>query len=332
MGGTLSTYAFVNAKFRTRISSLLEHPQSSDQTDIQSFLESIAGYGYRDALEIYNQTGDVDLAELLVRRSIPSAYDEILRYLTGNEFDFVASLALKFEIDEIKNGLRLFTERTIHGIENSDKFRYLSNEMSIAIAGADSVDEIVSLLGPSRYGGIIDEEISRFGSGGSLYRAETSLDRYYYRTVKSEIEKLSATDRLVAERFITLEVDTENLRRYARGRVFNRDPAEIESIGAPFVDVDYAGDSIDTLLNERLNIGASVAAALTAESGGRSRGIVEKLDIIEAALDSEIEQLIERSLSGPPFTLAIVLSYAKLKEREVSRILTSMIDLRFPVA
>ena len=72
MATAVTTYGFINAKLRARISMLFDDAFFHDMASARSMVEAVAslnGTRYAEVAGVYNQTGDIKLCELELVRS-----------------------------------------------------------------------------------------------------------------------------------------------------------------------------------------------------------------------------------------------------------------------
>jgi vacuolar-type H+-ATPase subunit C/Vma6 len=156
-------------------------------------------------------------------------------------------------------------------------------------------------------------------SSGSLFSVERSLDREYLGRLLDLAEQLPRPDREAALSFTALEADRENVSWMVRAvGYYNLSEQDIRAGLVP------GGRTFDTRTLERaLSSGRPTGVLLEqlGRGGGRGEGReVQELELIEAALEEETDRLVHRSLGAYPFTMAVVLSYFVLSQRQLRRI------------
>ena len=112
----LQKYAFINAKLRARISNILSDEILGQMIKARSLLEAVKvlhDTPFQIVEDVYNQTGDLKLAELELYRKEISLYHELERYVKGDILDFVKALTRKYEIENLKAALRLWFDRVL---------------------------------------------------------------------------------------------------------------------------------------------------------------------------------------------------------------------------
>ena len=118
MAGPLKTYAFINAKLRTRISKILPEQFIRQLVRARSLAESVQMLGETDfapVQKIYERTGDIKTAELELLRKELSIYLELENLVEEEIRGFVHALTERFEVENLKNALRLWFDRRVRG-------------------------------------------------------------------------------------------------------------------------------------------------------------------------------------------------------------------------
>jgi V/A-type H+/Na+-transporting ATPase subunit C len=337
VSGPLSTYAFINAKLRTRISLLFDDERIvrlERTTSMDELLEALSTTPYAAAALVYSRTGDANLCELALAEAGYATYRELGSRLSGAPGQVVAALALGFEIENLKAVLRIWFERHVRNVVNDDKEAYLpagpwpAGTDGRDLAGIDSLDELIERIASGLDGAGKLPAADEVVASGSLYRLEIALDRIAFASLAQAIASLGGRDRAVAERLIGFEVDIENLRRIARlGSFYDLSEEEVRAslIELPSARIDTKSvslASIDDLIGERF---PEVASLLS----GSRKSLLSRLDLVEAALEEAMDAEIRRVLGGYPFTVGIILAYSLLKHRETRRIMTLLNERRY---
>ena len=128
MAGPLKTYAFINAKLRTRISKILPEQFIRQLIRARSLAESVQMLEETDfapVQKVYERTGDIKTAELeLVGREL-QIYLELENLVEEDIRGFIHSLTGRFEIENLKNAVRLWFDRRVRGRSIEEARGYL---------------------------------------------------------------------------------------------------------------------------------------------------------------------------------------------------------------
>lgn len=345
MPGALKQYAFINAKLRARISKLLPEEFFREMARAATLAEAaqmLAGTDFAAAEAAYSRTGDIKLAELELVRKEVSLYREIAALVEAEVRQVVQALALRFEVEELKNALRLWFDARIRGRRIEGALGYLLRERvqhAIAldeIVGAGSLAEAGAALRGTPYAAIVAEQAGRVMELQSLFPLEIALDHHYYRELIAAVAALEPRDRRVAERLIGVQIDMENISWLIRFKSFYRlsleqvleysIPAGVnlsrELIASSFQS-EHPAEVLSNLVRKRypeLAAMVSAGSGTVGQPGGRDQ--YTRLVLIERILQQIMLLEVRRVLAGYPFTVGIILAYFILKEGEIRRLMT----------
>ncbi len=336
MGQQLRTYGFINAKLRARISKIVTGDTLERMIKAASVEEAfrlISGTSFDAAGEVYTKTGDLKLAEQEILKREIGLYLEIEKYIKGSALQFVRTLASRFEIDNLKNALRLFFTRTVRKRPVEALSRYLIRERilyDIAIDGivkSESFDEIVQILSETPYAGIVERYKEDVGKDRSLFRLEIALDKLYYRALISDAQELTPRDRRTALRLIGIEIDIQNIDRIIRFKTYYDLPMET------VMDLVVQGGTMlpsqsirDAFLSRDPNtiLGGIIKKSYPGLSymlSSQSSDAGARLLLIERILEQIMSYEVRHILAGYPFTIGILLSYFSMKSSEIRRVM-----------
>jgi V/A-type H+-transporting ATPase subunit C len=338
LAGPLKTYAFVNAKLRTRISKILSEEFIRQLIRTRSLSESVqmlAETDFQPVQRIYEQTGDIKMAELELLSKEVEIYLELEKLLEEDVRGFVQALAERFEIEVLKNAIRLWFDAKIRGrsIENAAGYllrRQIHHSIDLdGIINADTLERVGELLERTPYAGIVREQAPRVMEGASLFPLELALDRCLYARLVEAAEQLKPRDREIARRLIGVEIDLQNVGWLIRFKHFyslNTDQALGYTLpGGLNLSVDlmresYASERPDremsVLLGKRY---PELSTLLSTQDQAKSTA---RLTMIERILEQILALEVRRILTGYPFTIGIILAYFILKANEIRKIMT----------
>jgi len=337
MKSPIRTYGFINAKLRARISMLLDD-EKIQQLVLARSLTEVLGLlrttPYEVIDEVYRKTGDLKLGELELFKLEVGIYEEITRYTEGVLLRVVRALLLRYEIDILKNAIRLFFERNVRhrSIEAARYYVYrekILHDFSIdEIIGASSVEGITQALKKSPYRAIVEENWESVEKNRSLFPLEIGFDRFYYQNLLSETARLSQTDRRVVERLIGVEIDLQNIywiTRYAGYYEVSSDWLHTLIVpGGHNLRVDTIQDALHaenvTHFLQGLLRGnyPDISMLLSSDTHDRTSHLL----LIERLLEQIMIHEVKKTLAGFPFTIGIILSYYILKRNEIRKIQT----------
>jgi V/A-type H+-transporting ATPase subunit C len=338
LAGPLKTYAFINAKLRTRISKILPEEFIRQLIHSRSLAESVqmlAETDFHPVQRIYEQTGDIKMAELELLSKELEIYLELEKLLEEDVRGFVQALAERFEIEVLKNAIRLWFDAKIRGrsIENAGGYllrKPIHHSIDLdGIINADTLERVGDLLERTPYAGIVREQAARVIEGASLFPLELALDRYLYARMVEAAEPLKPRDREIARRLIGVEIDLQNvgwLLRFKHFYSLDTDQALGYTLpGGLNMSVDlmresYASERPDremsALVGKRY---PELSALLSTQDQVKSTA---RLTMIERILEQILALEVRKILTSYPFTIGIILAYFILKANEIRKIMT----------
>ena len=113
----LSKYSFINAKLRARISKILPDEllqEIAKASSLDAALTLLRKTGFAGLGKTYSETGDLKQVELDLLKKEIELYKDIREYLHSGPRELVDALLSKFEIDNLKNTIRIYFNRKIH--------------------------------------------------------------------------------------------------------------------------------------------------------------------------------------------------------------------------
>ncbi len=331
----MSKYSLINAKLRARISNILPDEMFRQLAAAHSLEEALAllrDTPFAGLEEIYSGTGDLRMAELELLKAEIGIYENIKQYLQGGSLEVVDALLSYFEIENLKNAIRIFFDRKIRNRSGSSSIHYILYERIIhdipidIIVNAENFDEIAGVCEGTPYSHIIKKYARTVESESSLFRMEIAMDHFYYSNLLAAIEKLSRRDRNIALRLIGVEIDLQNINWIIRFKNYYNLP--LEPVLAAIVP---GGFNLDKALITELYSAQNVTSALQVFVRGRYPGlsgfvsskttdVTSRLLLIQQMLNEIMKQEVQHILVGYPFTIGIILAYFILKRSELRKV------------
>jgi V/A-type H+-transporting ATPase subunit C len=338
----VSTYAFINAKLRARISKLLNEEFFLSMARARSLVEAVSMLErtpYSEVVQTYKRTGDIKLCELDLARSEHTALSSLGKYTPETLKPFTQAILDHYTVLALKNALRLWFERVIRGRPIDDKVAYLVSEEGIAAApvdpiiNAEGVDEIVAALEGSSYA-VVAEPLATLSDESSLFRTEVALDKVYYERLLAAAGTLNRTDSAVAFRLIGVQIDMLNVNWVVRIKRFREvEERDLEASllpGGAFLSREQLRDayrSEGTLEKLIGGLGPRYSSIVRQVSPDAERNQLRRLALLQDLLRSILFQEIHRVLGGYPFTVGVILAYYLLVQNEV-RTVASVLNAR----
>lgn len=337
MAGPLSKYAFINAKLRGRISWILPEEtfvQLSKAPSLDAALALLRDTAYASLEQTYATTGDLKLAELELLRMEIGLYLEIDRHLHTNTRPILQALLMRFEIDNLKNAIRVYFDRKVRGRSVESSVHYILHEKIIhpipmdVVVNANGLDEIAGVCRDTPYSEIISKYAPVVESEDSLFRLEVALDHYYYATLLDSVKILSVSDQRMALRLIGIEIDLQNISWIMRLKRYYDLPLDTVlstlipggfSLRPPQIEELYRTQNMTSVLQgfvkEQYPGLSTLLGTPTSDSSAR-------LQVLQRIFEEIKQQEVQRILAGYPFTIGIVLAYFFLKGDEMNRVRT----------
>ena len=337
MARSLSKYAFINAKLRARISKILPDAKFEELSKAPSLDDALAllrDTSFAGLEEIYSSTGDLKQAELELLKNEIELYKNIREYLDRTSAELVDALLTQFEIDNLKNAIRLYFDRKIRKRSVDAGVHYIIYERIIhdipydIIVNAENFDEIAGVCESTPYSKIIKKYSHTVESKGSLFRMEIAFDHFYYDNLIKAIKKLDRKDRAIAERLAGVEIDLQNIRWILRLKNFYDLPLEtvLAAVVPGGLNLDknifnqlYNAENVTSVLQGFVK---SKYPGLSALLSSRKPDSKSRLLLIRRILEEIMASEVHRILAGYPFTIGIILAYFILKRNELKKIRT----------
>ena len=331
----ISKYSFINAKLRARISKILPgelFSQVARASSVDAALALLRETSFAPIEQTYARTGDLKQVELDLLKNEIDLYRQIHTYLPSGPGLMVEALLCRFEIDNLKNAIRLFFSNNIRKSFDPEGAHYILYERIIhklpidLIINAGNFSEVSGLCKESPYGKIINQHSHDVESGGSLFPLESALDLFYYKNLLDAINRLDSGDRDIALRLTGVEIDLQNIAWMIRFRQFYNLPRKqiLSSIipggisfnkpdAEKFLDSDNMTLAIQDLVKKTHPGLSSILASQRSDS-------TSQLLLIDRILNEIRKHEVQKILTGYPFTIGIILAYFVLKTEELKKI------------
>lgn len=335
MARPLSKYSFINAKLRARISKILSDEmfdQLAKAPSLDDALALLRETPFAGLEEIYSRTGDLKQAELELLKNEIGLYRNIRRYLHHNTIELVDALLTQFEIDNLKNAIRIYFNRKIRQRSDDISIHYILYDRIIheipidIILNAENFDEIAGVCEGTPYSQIIRKYSHTVESEGSLFRMEIAFDHFYYKNLLASVDKLDKRDRTIALRLTGVEIDLQNINWIIRFKNFYALPLDAVlaaivpggfNLDKSIIDELYSAQNVTSVLQGFVK---SKYPGLSALLSSQTTDSTSRLLLIRRILEEIMKHEVQRILAGYPFTIGIILSYFVLKRNELKKI------------
>jgi len=337
MAGALSKYSFINAKLRARISKILPDAlfsQLAKTPSLEAALALLRETPFARLEETYSTTGDLKQAELDLLKEEIELYRNIKRYLHHDSLELVDALLQQFEIDNLKNAIRVYFDRAVRHRSADASAHYILYDQILhdipvdIVVNAQSFEEIAGVCEGTPYSAIVRKYSHTAESEGSLFRMEVGFDHLYYTNLLSAIERLPAKDRAIASRLTGVQIDLQNMDWIIRLRNFY--DLALEAVMAAIVP---GGFNLSRDMIRELYVAQNVTSALQGFVKAKYPGLsgllasrvsdsASRLLLIHRIMEEVMKHECRHILTGYPFTVGIILVYFVLKRSELNKIRT----------
>lgn len=337
MVSPLSKYSFINAKLRARISKILPDEifdRLVKASSLDAALVILQDTSFSGLQEIYSSTGDLKKAELELLKNEIELYTNIKQHVHQNSIELIDALLYQFEIENLKNAIRIYFDRKIRKLSIDSNIHYILYDPIIhqipidIIINAENFDEIAGVCEGTPYSQIIKKYSHTVESQGTLFRMEIALDHFYFDNLLSAIKKLNNRDRTIAFRLTGVEIDLQNINWIIRLKNFYDLPLEAVlativpggfNLNKTIIAELYRAQNVTPVLQDFVKGKYPGLSALLSSQSSES---TSRLLLIHRILEEIMKQEVQRILSGYPFTIGIILSYFILKRNELKKIRT----------
>lgn len=322
----LGTYAFLNAKVRGKLSKLISPAQYKELVrapDVLSACLVLRGTEYRDLIQDIVSAADLPRIEATLAEHLIAAHREVRDSAKGYVPRFIEELLRQYEVENLKVLLRAWNARE----EKTFIYRErICNEIPVdALLEAQSLEEIIVLLGETPYRKPLTLAREDYERTGSPFPLEVALDRELYEATWKVVGELPAVDRKIASRLLGIEADLLNITWMMRfKRYYGLGLADVIKAMVPgglrikeeFVREVYPGRDEASLMTALLT---GAYGSLPPQVTVAPRAPFERL---EEFLKKTYVQQLRQALGGYPFTVGTVIAYLRLKKAEVSNLIT----------
>ena len=337
MASGITKYAFINAKLRARISKILTDEifdKLVKAPSLEAALDILRDTSFIELQEIYSSTGDLKKGELELLKKEIALYVDIKKYVHQESVEFIKALLYQFEIDNLKNAIRIYFDRKIRNIPADPNIHYILYEPIIhqiqidIIINAESFEDIAGACEGTPYGALIKKYSPIVESQKSLFRMEIAFDHFYYETLLSAANKMDSADRDIIKRLIGVEIDLQNINWLIRLKNFYNLPQDAVitmlvpgglNLNQVMINELYSAQNVAGVIQEFIK---GKYHGLTALLSSQSSDSHSRLLLIHRILEEIMKQEVKKILAGYPFTIGIVLAYFILKKNEFKKIRT----------
>lgn len=329
---SLDRYAFINAKLRSRMGSMLEPSQMEQlmrcQT-LEELLHALRGTPYEPLLEIYDESGDVQRLEAWLFARNVTLHQEVTKFMKGLHAEAVLAMTRKLEVENLKGIIRLWFSNSVKHQNIDYRFGYLYQDSIVSdidwtqIVNAESYAEILNALEGTPYAeAAVSFSAERIANEG-LFALETALDRTWIHEMHKVVSLLSAKDRALTETVLDRDADLKNIINLVRfGWMYQLPQDQLRTLmleGSSLVGTKEFDSYLQSPPKERSpeRLVAKRFPDLSKELRELGKSSPEEQTrLVERYLFTMRKKAFHEMLQGDPFTFGTILSYFFLEERQ----------------
>lgn len=224
--GSVKRFAAINTKIRALEGQLLrdqDYQRLLDMSDLSEMVTYLKNKtSYKEALEsIEADKASIEELEVIFRKTLFTKLQGFIHYFVDDYKRLFRILFMRYEVEDLK----LF----IRALDRNENLEHLLSHMVILGVGksfdydmliqAISLEDLVEALDGTPYQSLIqyylDEPPER-----RIFYIEMNLDRYYFKQLNAQVDKLAAADQVPLKEILGKNTDILNLQWVYRGRRF----------------------------------------------------------------------------------------------------------------
>lgn len=337
MPSPLSRYSFINAKLKTRMDFLLKEDffhRLEDRPNLNEAMLMLKSTAYGMMETVYEQTGDLKMAEKELREKEISFYKELKRHTDDLLSGFLDVLLIKFDIEILKDWIRIWFDSRIRKRDVSALTPYMIRikvltdiDPETLLACSNEEELYTYLCTMDLYKEVFETYLEGHEALNRLYDLEKDLDRLRFRKILKYSELFSEPDKSIIQNMTAMEIDFENMLHMVRmaGTLplekILKDMIHGGKSSGPAVSAissDLKGLTEKKFMERTLSSYGSMGTLLLHDGSNPS----QKMEMMEAVFTEIEKKESEKLLRGSPFTIGIMLIYFIRKGRECQRLVS----------
>lgn len=267
--------------------------------------------------------------EILLKKDIINDYSKFFKFTNGRLNEFVKHYCTKAEIESLKLIFRMFEGgNTEHGLlEESLLFLSRHDKLDIPkLSLSRDLEEFLSRLHGTDYYKLLKPFISD-NKENRLFNIEMTLDLYYFRNVQWAYQKfLNRNDALIVKDLLEKEADIFNILWIYRSKYFYNMSNEVIKSYMAHINDKLSERSTESLI-EAEGYEAYVDIISKTPYGFLFKG--QNQLFIEHNYHEYTYKLYKMLFRRKPFSIACMISYLRLKEIEISNIISIIEGIRY---
>ncbi|MGB2727763.1 MAG: V-type ATPase subunit [Halobacteriota archaeon] len=331
---SVSKYAYVYARIRSRMSELLDERRLRELVDArrEDFLSSLMDTAYKEKLTKAAVVAvDARSIEKALKEELIDQYLMAIKSTEGVIRAVFAELLRRLEVKNLKAVIRAKAVEiggTKTGTTEATMFfpveEYFKRRIS-RLTELDSVESVINQL-EDPYGRVLEEALPEYEKSKRILVIENALDGELFGAIWSRIERLSGEDKEIVRKIVGTEFDLANLMTLLRCKSEGIAEEEMRKYFLPHVYAfDYdAKTTKDSISAE--NVSAAIQLMPASAYKEVLTGALSSYDAenslvpFENALRNQFFETIKKTLRGYPINIGTTIGFLYLKEIEISNL------------
>ncbi|MDC7231757.1 MAG: V-type ATPase subunit [Spirochaetales bacterium] len=339
MSKALTRYSFINAKLKTRMDFLLKenfYKKLEDRPNLNEAMLMLKPSSYGLMEKIYEQTGDLKMAEKELREKEIGFYKELKRHTDELLSGFLDVLLVKYDIEILKDWIRLWFDSRIRKRDISALTPYMIRMKVItpldpdALMACGSEEELYAFISTyDLYRDVFEQYREQKKALNNLYDLERDLDRLRFQKIREAAANFPDKDKEIILKLTGMEIDFENMLHLLRmiplmpleQILEDMIPGGRSSAG----ELGRGKLSEKSILEKSLSPYGSMGTLLLRDEGNPR----QKMEMIEAVFDEIKTRETAKILRRDPFTIGIMLIYFIRKSGECRRLVSILNKVQY---
>ncbi len=331
MPSALNRYSFINAKLKTRMDFLLKEAffqKLKDRPNLNEAMLMLKSTPYGMMEEVYEQTGDLKMAEKTLKEYEIDSFRELKKHCDETLQGFLDVLLLKYDIEILKDWIRLWFDLRIRKRDVSDLMPYMLRTVvhtdfdPDTLLTKETTEQLYGYLASCRgcpLSDLFQDRIEAESDLDTLYGLEKDLDHFRFAKILEYAGSFPEPDRSLLIRYTAMEIDFENMLFVIRmSPLLPLEQLFEDLIPGGTVFAGTSARTADQYLEKTLGSYGSMGSVLLGEGGDP----LKKMEMLSALFGDIEDREIKKMLQGNPFTLGIMLAWFMRKERECRRLVS----------
>ena len=324
----LSQYAYINARVRVMLSKLLDSDQWQSLYESPNLSSLITRLDSDPYAGWFKGLSDKEIAQSLEKKvsvELVATEKKVSSYLEGVPADLMGMMSEQYDIEQMKKGLRCWSQRKPFNIPEEDLVTGRNNiDWNIFNDSKQHIDKIISSLNSTPFSKALADGKEMYLKTKSVFFLESALERNHFAGILEKIKSLGSNDRKCVSKLIGMQIDILNIKNLIRSRLyFKLPPALIKHVVYP------GGKHIKENICFECYLAKSdhdFIKGLAVKPFDRLNNLISEQELKDASsllmgvLSNIFYKEIKNTLRGFPFSLGIPMAYILLYRWELKQI------------